>query len=289
MSRIREYSILLQHLKENREKTMPVSALLQFLPESENSDTIWQTHLRNLLEEWRRETNDRPRPVPLIEAYLYESLADQHRSRHLKNGIFLSTVHSVKGLEFDHVFVLGGSWHRQDGAEMEEERRLFYVAMTRARTTLQLMELDQSENPFTRDLEGDQVLRRRVDMPIDMRLPHKEYHIIGMKDLYLDYAGIFHQEHEIHGAIRRCSTGDKLKTVIRNEHIYLADDTDTIIARLSKVARDTWLPKIDTIREIYVLAMIRRGKEDISEEIYGDRCKFETWEVPVCEFVTCPT
>jgi len=129
LSRIREYSILLQHLKENREKQISVSAMLQFLPESENSDTIWQAHLRNLIEEWRRETNDRAQPVQKIEAYLYESLADQHRSRYLKNGIFLSTVHSVKGLEFDHVFVLGGSWHRQNGAEMEEERRLFYVAM----------------------------------------------------------------------------------------------------------------------------------------------------------------
>lgn len=289
LSRIREYSILLQHLKENREKQMSVSAMLQFLPESENSDTIWQAHLRNLIEEWRRETNDRAQPVQKIEAYLYESLADQHRSRYLKNGIFLSTVHAVKGLEFDHVFVLGGSWHRQNGADMEEERRLFYVAMTRARETLQLIELGQGENPYTIDIEGDHVLRRRVDVPVDMRLPSKEYHIIGMKDLYLDYAGYFPQGHEVHEAIRRCRTADKLKTVIREKHIYLANDSDTIIARLSKAARDTWLPKVGTIREINVLAMARWAKEDISEEVYADRCKREAWEVPVCEFVETDT
>jgi ATP-dependent DNA helicase RecQ len=118
-----------------------------------------------------------------------------------------------------------------------------------------------------------------------MRLPSKEYHIIGMKDLYLDYAGYFPQGREVHEAIRRCRTGDKLKTVIREEHIYLADETDTIIARLSKAAREIWLPKVDTIREINVLAMVRWGKEDISAEVYADRCKCEAWEVPVCEFV----
>lgn len=56
----------------------------------------------------------------------------------------LMTVHGAKGLEFSHVFVVGmedGSFpHRNAVAEnrLEEERRLMYVAMTRARFRLTL-------------------------------------------------------------------------------------------------------------------------------------------------------
>ncbi|MBW0434764.1 ATP-dependent helicase [Leptospira yasudae] len=53
----------------------------------------------------------------------------------------LSTVHSAKGLEFDLVFVLNsteGVFPSSKNNDMEEERRLFYVAITRARKELYL-------------------------------------------------------------------------------------------------------------------------------------------------------
>lgn len=57
----------------------------------------------------------------------------------------MMTVHAAKGLEFDHVFVIGSEEqvfpHRRcedDRDALEEERRLFYVAATRARETLTL-------------------------------------------------------------------------------------------------------------------------------------------------------
>jgi DNA helicase-2/ATP-dependent DNA helicase PcrA len=46
-------------------------------------------------------------------------------------------VHQVKGLEFDYVFIVGANEYRfpslRTGSDLEEEKRLFYVAMTRAR------------------------------------------------------------------------------------------------------------------------------------------------------------
>ena len=57
----------------------------------------------------------------------------------------MMTMHAAKGLEFPQVFVVGmeeglfpGNRAMGDGAEMEEERRLCYVAMTRAREKLTL-------------------------------------------------------------------------------------------------------------------------------------------------------
>jgi DNA helicase II / ATP-dependent DNA helicase PcrA len=62
-----------------------------------------------------------------------------------KPGVTLITLHSTKGLEFDHVFLTGmeegicpHSRSRDDEKGIEEERRLVYVGMTRARKTLTL-------------------------------------------------------------------------------------------------------------------------------------------------------
>lgn len=61
-----------------------------------------------------------------------------------KKGVTLMTVHAAKGLEFDTVFVGGmeeglfphGGMGDEKDRDEEEERRLFYVAMTRAKTRL---------------------------------------------------------------------------------------------------------------------------------------------------------
>ncbi|MFN8257949.1 MAG: 3'-5' exonuclease [Bacteroidales bacterium] len=57
--------------------------------------------------------------------------------------ITLMTIHSAKGLEFKHVFITGmeeelfpSSFSTAQLADIEEERRLFYVAITRAESTL---------------------------------------------------------------------------------------------------------------------------------------------------------
>ncbi len=57
--------------------------------------------------------------------------------------VVLSTVHSVKGLEFDVVFVTGleenvfpSQSYNKTASEIEEERRVMYVAMTRAKKRL---------------------------------------------------------------------------------------------------------------------------------------------------------
>lgn len=69
---------------------------------------------------------------------------DSSTDTHDSSKIILSTIHSAKGLEWDYVFVIGladGRFPHQSssfGEQFEEERRLLYVAATRARKELYL-------------------------------------------------------------------------------------------------------------------------------------------------------
>ena len=65
-----------------------------------------------------------------------EDRADQNNPPTLP-GVVLSTLHAAKGLEWDHVFLVGVSLgFLPMGEDIEEERRLFYVGLTRAKQTV---------------------------------------------------------------------------------------------------------------------------------------------------------
>ena len=83
-----------------------------------------------------------------LEDFLLEIslISDVEEYKDDPNRISLMTVHSVKGLEFDHVFVVGmeeGIFPHMnslmENSELEEERRLCYVAITRAKDNLHLI------------------------------------------------------------------------------------------------------------------------------------------------------
>ena len=74
-----------------------------------------------------------------------EMLRLKERQRSLKQeGVRLMTIHAAKGLEFDAVFLIEANEGRipykkaKTEKETEEERRLFYVAMTRAKDLLKI-------------------------------------------------------------------------------------------------------------------------------------------------------
>jgi DNA helicase-2/ATP-dependent DNA helicase PcrA len=91
---------------------------------------------------------DKLKPEEAVEKLLEDTslVSDQDSDKEEKNGVRLMTVHGSKGLEFSYIFVTGmeeGLFpHDRDNdeniseEEAEEERRLFYVAITRAKKKL---------------------------------------------------------------------------------------------------------------------------------------------------------
>jgi len=88
---------------------------------------------------------ERVEPEPTLEGFLQEqALYSETDTVGTEGRVTLMTLHNAKGLEFEHVFVVGmeeGTFpHARslDEQNLEEERRLFYVGITRAMKTLNL-------------------------------------------------------------------------------------------------------------------------------------------------------
>ncbi|MDE5864080.1 MAG: ATP-dependent helicase, partial [Lachnospiraceae bacterium] len=81
-----------------------------------------------------------------LEQHMKKNAADKRK------GLTVTTMHSAKGLEYDAVFLLeaneGLTPYKKavKPEEMEEERRMFYVAMTRAKNHLHIYEVKEYYN-----------------------------------------------------------------------------------------------------------------------------------------------
>ncbi|MCI9269607.1 MAG: ATP-dependent helicase [Dorea sp.] len=116
-----------------------------YLKEYAKSRKINEEELFSLLAEVEERAKEFP-DVLLWFAYIeeYTKALTERKSRKAKEeeGICLTTMHGAKGLEFDTVFIIQSNegvipYKRAKlDAELEEERRMFYVAMTRAKRKL---------------------------------------------------------------------------------------------------------------------------------------------------------
>jgi DNA helicase II / ATP-dependent DNA helicase PcrA len=131
---------------ELAEKVLEVSGYRDALAADTSIES--EGRLENVLElvsqmrEYQRDTES-PSLADFLERIALASDVDGYDSD--KGAVALMTVHTAKGLEFDVVFVTGmeeGTFPHQrsvdDDGAMEEERRLCYVAVTRARKRLML-------------------------------------------------------------------------------------------------------------------------------------------------------
>lgn len=112
------------------------------------------------------------------------NLRDQLRKREeMKNpSVSFMTFHGCKGLEFEHVYILDANEditpHRKavNAADMEEERRMFYVAMTRAKDHLTICYVKER---YEKELQCSrfvgELLMNKVAMKENARVKHNTY------------------------------------------------------------------------------------------------------------------
>jgi len=138
---ILERSGLLEHYKkiskkdiDQKERIENIESLLAGIKEfTENEDPD--------------ELTDEEKELPPLVRYLQSIslMTDQDMAPESVDAVTLMTLHAAKGLEFDHVYIAGveedllpSYLSANDPEAIEEERRLFYVGITRARHSVTL-------------------------------------------------------------------------------------------------------------------------------------------------------
>lgn len=111
------------------------------------AEQFYQHYTKNVRHDINNETNplQQEQPLNVLEEFLAYTTLEGKDSMKEQDSVQLMTLHSAKGLEFDYVFIVGleeGIFPAQrsipDLNRMEEERRLAYVGITRARKQLTL-------------------------------------------------------------------------------------------------------------------------------------------------------
>jgi ATP-dependent DNA helicase RecQ len=294
LHRVREIEGFLDGLNERRKELLRASDLESMLSRAAagREQNPWYALLGELLASWREESGDTELPAAHATECIYEALAEQRREHAIGHGVFLGTVHGAKGMEFDHVFMLDGGWSPPGTpSEGEEERRLFYVGMTRARETLCLFERKDIQNPHVRLLHGEFVRRRPGSAatltadPVAAELMPTRYALLGMQDIFLSHAAAFPAESPVHRHLAALEPGSALIAhQAPRQCIELQDMEGYPVCMLSKAAAKAWAANLGGIRSIRVIAMIRRRRKDSQSEFrQSHRC--ESWEVPWVEVI----
>ncbi|MFP4516551.1 MAG: RecQ family ATP-dependent DNA helicase [Desulfovibrionales bacterium] len=97
---------------------------------------LWLEHLSVMARDYQEECGSIRRPMREFSEYVWDVSRDLGRfERANAQGLGIATMHGAKGLEFSAVLLVG---HPHPKSDPEEERRLYYVGMTRAKDRLHL-------------------------------------------------------------------------------------------------------------------------------------------------------
>ena len=244
----------------------------------------WNGLLTEAMAEYALETGGSETPM----AHFIEWLAEWGRdARRRPRGLMLLTAHRAKGLEFDHVVLLDGGWDRVGRNEdPDASRRLYYVAMTRARQTLTLARHSRSY-PFHGDLQDrPYVLQREAPLELPLAPPELDrvYRTLGLGDVFLSFAGYRKANHAVHRAIAALSPGDRLRIRESQDRRQLLDRNGTVVGQLAAGYRPPDGMRFDFAT---VLAIATWDRESSDPE-YQSGLRSDKWEVVIPELVFEP-
>jgi len=142
--------------KDSLNKNIELIENLKILSLPDGIELILNSGYKNYLTKKYRDYTERMEDIKNLKEIvsLYSNISDflseaslqeysKGESPNVKNAIILSTIHQAKGLEWRIVFIIGVSdnhfphpYSKNDISLLEEERRIFYVAITRAKEDL---------------------------------------------------------------------------------------------------------------------------------------------------------
>ncbi|MDR1888484.1 MAG: RecQ family ATP-dependent DNA helicase [Zoogloeaceae bacterium] len=291
--RLRETQKLCSALAQDENKLIRAPLIEQRLTELVRPNHPWWASLQEAVAEYAEEIGETELPLAHFRAWLAEW---GREARQRQTGLLLVTAHKAKGLEFDHVAILDGHWNRIDRDEdRDSPRRLYYVAMTRARHTLMLAcrQHPHGGNPLLNALpETDAILRRS---PIELSPPptelHRHYQRLTANDVYIDWAMSKHPRAACHTAIARLEAGSPLKLVEKtfgNDHKwYVTDMHDEVVGQLAQKFQP---PKAMRCIAAQVRSIHVRYPSDVTEEKYKTQLAswLVRWEYILPELVFMP-
>lgn len=274
--RLREVRAFLAFVRAAPAKMLTVSQMQEFI--AAQTPNCWWTMISDALSAFSLELDGKAVPV----ADLIEMLAEWARDvRQEQRGLMLLTAHRAKGLEFDDVVILDGGWDRNSrGEDRDAPRRLFYVAMTRARRSLAIMTTREQHSLIGIDTQG--ILQRRMagnsykdrDRPL-------RYQLVEPQMVDLSWTGRQRQGHPVHQALERLRTDDPVNLVDIGGRWMLQNFQGISIGRMAK----SYQPP-DGLRFVRGKArsIIRWRKVDNGEE-YQVSLRNDEWEVVLPELV----
>lgn len=162
--------------------------------------------LAHFIAETESAAPEADRPIHRLIEALYDFGSGIRLGQPAPHGpMALMTAHRAKGQEFDHVILLdGGKWRTAN----DDERRLYYVAMTRARQTLTLCQNEHSRHAFLHPLLPHALCTRREGGDPDPRL-NVRFHPVSLSDVILSWPA-FANQNKARQAIARLEPGDPL-------------------------------------------------------------------------------
>lgn len=165
----------------NLPKETTFEAMAKLVPNGIDSD------FKQMVEQFSQTTT----PVTAFKLF-WEELAKNNFVYPRADRVPLLTIHSAKGLEFKNVIMLGF----EDGiiphpkSELEEEKRLFYVAVTRAKNNLYLIRAKRRQKKLTKVSPFFEVIKNFLTVETDV-VGQKQQQRYRLKKLKKSQMGLF--------------------------------------------------------------------------------------------------